>query len=243
MGPGVLPGWPAFSSWSLLSPQEALLVALKSLPSGTLLNLASFGADIKPLFPSSRLCSNVSITGKSWVSTNPSLCSSQLLDLRWGLMSRGTAARPALCVDRRRCGVPASTWADCGQTLVAPICWQLWAGHWHSPSTTVTLGSCSSSRVQQWAMPAGSSGWCAGRPAPSGTPRALWQVSMFSNSPTLFPLISPLGSLKSYLCLPHGCPPPIASLSPSAPLFLGCPSPAQSQGTTLAVRDTPAHPC
>ncbi|KAI1235938.1 hypothetical protein IHE44_0002031 [Lamprotornis superbus] len=38
--------------------KEALLVALKSLPSGTLLNLASFGADIKPLFPSSRLCSN-----------------------------------------------------------------------------------------------------------------------------------------------------------------------------------------
>lgn len=56
-------------------------MALKSLPSGTLLNLASFSADIKPLFPSSRLCSNVSITGKSWVSTNPSLSSSQLLEL------------------------------------------------------------------------------------------------------------------------------------------------------------------
>ncbi|XP_039412918.1 von Willebrand factor A domain-containing protein 5B2 isoform X2 [Corvus cornix cornix] len=38
--------------------KEALLVALKSLPSGTLLNVASFGTDIKPLFPSSRLCSN-----------------------------------------------------------------------------------------------------------------------------------------------------------------------------------------
>ncbi|TRZ23045.1 hypothetical protein HGM15179_004084 [Zosterops borbonicus] len=38
--------------------KEALLVALKSLPSGTLLNLASFGTDIKPIFPSSRLCSN-----------------------------------------------------------------------------------------------------------------------------------------------------------------------------------------
>ncbi|XP_069648659.1 von Willebrand factor A domain-containing protein 5B2 isoform X1 [Haliaeetus albicilla] len=38
--------------------KEALLVALKSLPSGTLLNIAGFGADIKPLFPSSRLCSN-----------------------------------------------------------------------------------------------------------------------------------------------------------------------------------------
>ncbi|XP_009280681.1 PREDICTED: von Willebrand factor A domain-containing protein 5B2 [Aptenodytes forsteri] len=38
--------------------KEALLVALKSLPSGTLLNIASFGAEVKPLFPSSRLCSN-----------------------------------------------------------------------------------------------------------------------------------------------------------------------------------------
>ncbi|XP_068001251.1 von Willebrand factor A domain-containing protein 5B2 isoform X3 [Melanerpes formicivorus] len=38
--------------------KEALLVALKSLPSGTLLNVASFGTDVKPLFPSSRLCSN-----------------------------------------------------------------------------------------------------------------------------------------------------------------------------------------
>ncbi|XP_061861874.1 von Willebrand factor A domain-containing protein 5B2 [Colius striatus] len=38
--------------------KEALLVALRSLPSGTLLNMASFGADIQPLFPSSRLCSN-----------------------------------------------------------------------------------------------------------------------------------------------------------------------------------------
>lgn len=182
MGPGVLPGWPAFSScpWSLLSPQEALLVALKSLPSGTLLNLASFGADIKPLFPSSRLCSNVSITGKSWVPTNCSLLSSQLPDSVWGLVSQRTAARPALCADRRRCGVPVSTLADCGQTLVAPTCWQPWAGRWHSPSTTATLASCSSSLVQQWAMQAGSSGWCAGRPAPSGTAPALRQVSLFS---------------------------------------------------------------
>ncbi|KAK2530920.1 Vwa5b2 [Columba livia] len=38
--------------------KEALLVALKSLPSGTLLNVAGFGTDVKPLFPSSRLCSN-----------------------------------------------------------------------------------------------------------------------------------------------------------------------------------------
>ncbi|XP_053931050.1 von Willebrand factor A domain-containing protein 5B2 isoform X2 [Cuculus canorus] len=38
--------------------KEALLVALKSLPSETLFNIAGFGTDIKPLFPSSRLCSN-----------------------------------------------------------------------------------------------------------------------------------------------------------------------------------------
>ncbi|XP_074446826.1 von Willebrand factor A domain-containing protein 5B2 isoform X1 [Larus michahellis] len=38
--------------------KEALLVALKSLPSRTLLNIAGFGADVKPLFTSSRLCSD-----------------------------------------------------------------------------------------------------------------------------------------------------------------------------------------
>ncbi|KAM9275173.1 LOW QUALITY PROTEIN: von Willebrand factor A domain-containing protein 5B2 [Cariama cristata] len=46
------------SSPDLDKVKEALLVALKSLPSGTLLNVAGFGTDIKPLFPSSRLCSN-----------------------------------------------------------------------------------------------------------------------------------------------------------------------------------------
>ncbi|XP_050164113.1 von Willebrand factor A domain-containing protein 5B2 isoform X4 [Myiozetetes cayanensis] len=46
------------SSPDLEKVKEALLVALKSLPSGTLLNIASFGANVKPLFPSSRLCSN-----------------------------------------------------------------------------------------------------------------------------------------------------------------------------------------
>ncbi|XP_061308327.1 von Willebrand factor A domain-containing protein 5B2 isoform X2 [Pezoporus flaviventris] len=46
------------SSPDLDKVKEALLVALKSLPSGTLLNVASFGADVKPLFLSSRLCSN-----------------------------------------------------------------------------------------------------------------------------------------------------------------------------------------
>ncbi|XP_067392606.1 von Willebrand factor A domain-containing protein 5B2 [Emydura macquarii macquarii] len=38
--------------------QEALLVAVKSLPSGTLLNIAGFGSNIKPLFPASKPCSN-----------------------------------------------------------------------------------------------------------------------------------------------------------------------------------------
>ncbi|XP_014795333.1 PREDICTED: von Willebrand factor A domain-containing protein 5B2 isoform X2 [Calidris pugnax] len=38
--------------------KEALLVALKSLPARTLLNIASFSADVQPLFASSRLCSN-----------------------------------------------------------------------------------------------------------------------------------------------------------------------------------------
>ncbi|XP_062438475.1 von Willebrand factor A domain-containing protein 5B2 [Rhea pennata] len=38
--------------------KEAVPVALKSLPSGTLLNVAAFGSDVKPLFPASRLCGN-----------------------------------------------------------------------------------------------------------------------------------------------------------------------------------------
>ncbi|XP_071422334.1 von Willebrand factor A domain-containing protein 5B2 isoform X2 [Pithys albifrons albifrons] len=48
----------SMSSPDLDKVKEALLVALKSLPSRTLLNVASFGVDVKPLFPSSRLCSN-----------------------------------------------------------------------------------------------------------------------------------------------------------------------------------------
>uniref|UniRef100_A0A674J8Q3 von Willebrand factor A domain containing 5B2 n=1 Tax=Terrapene triunguis TaxID=2587831 RepID=A0A674J8Q3_9SAUR len=39
----------------------ALLVAVKSLPSGTLLNIAGFGSHIKPLFPASKPCTNVSV--------------------------------------------------------------------------------------------------------------------------------------------------------------------------------------
>ncbi|XP_025051683.1 von Willebrand factor A domain-containing protein 5B2 [Alligator sinensis] len=38
--------------------KEGLLVAVKSLPSGSLLNIAGFGSNIKPLFPASKPCSN-----------------------------------------------------------------------------------------------------------------------------------------------------------------------------------------
>uniref|UniRef100_A0A7M4EZC9 von Willebrand factor A domain containing 5B2 n=1 Tax=Crocodylus porosus TaxID=8502 RepID=A0A7M4EZC9_CROPO len=39
---------------------KGLLVAVKSLPSGSLLNIAGFGSNVKPLFPASKPCSNVS---------------------------------------------------------------------------------------------------------------------------------------------------------------------------------------
>nr|XP_061795330.1 von Willebrand factor A domain-containing protein 5B2-like [Nerophis lumbriciformis] len=39
--------------------KEALTVALKSLPSGTLLNVVSFGTPMKPLFTASKLCTDV----------------------------------------------------------------------------------------------------------------------------------------------------------------------------------------
>lgn len=104
-------------------------MALKSLPSGTLLNLASFGADIKPLFPSSRLCSNVSTTGKSWGSTNPPLSFSQLLDLGWGLVSRDRCEAGSLCWQetlRRACEHLGGLRADPGGTnLLAALGWAL----------------------------------------------------------------------------------------------------------------------
>uniref|UniRef100_A0A8B9FEG4 von Willebrand factor A domain containing 5B2 n=1 Tax=Amazona collaria TaxID=241587 RepID=A0A8B9FEG4_9PSIT len=64
---------------------------VKSLPSGTLLNVASFGADVKPLFPSSRLCSNVSAEtlrracehlGRLWADAGST---NLLAALRWAL--------------------------------------------------------------------------------------------------------------------------------------------------------------
>uniref|UniRef100_A0A8D2L4A4 von Willebrand factor A domain containing 5B2 n=1 Tax=Varanus komodoensis TaxID=61221 RepID=A0A8D2L4A4_VARKO len=38
--------------------KDALLVAVKSLPSGSLLNVAGFGSNIKPIFPSSKPCNS-----------------------------------------------------------------------------------------------------------------------------------------------------------------------------------------
>nr|XP_046265421.1 von Willebrand factor A domain-containing protein 5B1 isoform X2 [Scatophagus argus] len=41
--------------------KEAMVVALKSLPSGTMLNIVGFGTTIKPLFTSSKLCTDVTL--------------------------------------------------------------------------------------------------------------------------------------------------------------------------------------
>ncbi|XP_054623057.1 von Willebrand factor A domain-containing protein 5B1 isoform X2 [Dunckerocampus dactyliophorus] len=41
--------------------KEAMVVALKSLPAGTLLNIVSFGTTIKPLFTASKLCTDVTL--------------------------------------------------------------------------------------------------------------------------------------------------------------------------------------
>ncbi|XP_037837974.1 von Willebrand factor A domain-containing protein 5B1 [Kryptolebias marmoratus] len=41
--------------------KEAMAVALKSLPSGTMLNIVGFGTTIKPLFNSSKLCTDVTL--------------------------------------------------------------------------------------------------------------------------------------------------------------------------------------
>uniref|UniRef100_A0A3Q3EYF0 von Willebrand factor A domain containing 5B2 n=1 Tax=Kryptolebias marmoratus TaxID=37003 RepID=A0A3Q3EYF0_KRYMA len=45
-----------------LIDRSAMAVALKSLPSGTMLNIVGFGTTIKPLFNSSKLCTDVSAT-------------------------------------------------------------------------------------------------------------------------------------------------------------------------------------
>uniref|UniRef100_A0A3Q0R9S0 von Willebrand factor A domain containing 5B2 n=1 Tax=Amphilophus citrinellus TaxID=61819 RepID=A0A3Q0R9S0_AMPCI len=53
---------------------SAMVVALKSLPSGTMLNIVGFGTTIKPLFTSSKLCTDVStnlLGALSWVYQQP----------------------------------------------------------------------------------------------------------------------------------------------------------------------------
>ena len=47
---------------SALCLQEAMVIALKSLPPGTKLNVVGFGTTIKPLFASSKLSTDVSVT-------------------------------------------------------------------------------------------------------------------------------------------------------------------------------------
>ncbi|XP_058492573.1 von Willebrand factor A domain-containing protein 5B1 isoform X3 [Solea solea] len=42
--------------------KEAMVVALKSIPSGSMLNIVGFGTTIKPLFTSSKLCTDVTLT-------------------------------------------------------------------------------------------------------------------------------------------------------------------------------------
>lgn len=42
-------------------PQDAIILAVKSLPPQTLINLAMFGTSVQPLFPESRPCSDVSV--------------------------------------------------------------------------------------------------------------------------------------------------------------------------------------
>ncbi|XP_061696468.1 von Willebrand factor A domain-containing protein 5B1 isoform X2 [Syngnathoides biaculeatus] len=51
----------AMSGTNICRVKEALLVALKSLPSGTLLNIVGFGAPTKPLFTASKLCTDVTL--------------------------------------------------------------------------------------------------------------------------------------------------------------------------------------
>lgn len=102
-------------------PQEALLVALKSLPSGTLLNIAGFGSDVQPLFPSSRLCSNVSAAGGSTAPV-PSILLTPTPS-PW-LLSVPRAVHLSIRAYRRRCTAPAGTWASCGWPRVAPTSWR-----------------------------------------------------------------------------------------------------------------------
>uniref|UniRef100_A0A8C6PS88 von Willebrand factor A domain containing 5B2 n=1 Tax=Nothobranchius furzeri TaxID=105023 RepID=A0A8C6PS88_NOTFU len=61
---------------------SAMVVALKSLPSGTMLNIVGFGTTIKPLFSSSRLCTDVS-DPKLFLQTQEVLGTNLLGALSW----------------------------------------------------------------------------------------------------------------------------------------------------------------
>ncbi|KAM9844943.1 von Willebrand factor A domain-containing protein 5B2 [Aulostomus maculatus] len=51
----------SMSGTNIRRVKEAMVVALKSLPSGTMLNIVGFGTTIKPLFTSSKLCTDVTL--------------------------------------------------------------------------------------------------------------------------------------------------------------------------------------
>ncbi|XP_047445518.1 von Willebrand factor A domain-containing protein 5B1 [Mugil cephalus] len=51
----------SMSGTNIQRVKEAMVVALKSLPSGTMLNIVGFGTTIKPLFTSSKLCTDVTL--------------------------------------------------------------------------------------------------------------------------------------------------------------------------------------
>ncbi|CAK6952491.1 von Willebrand factor A domain-containing protein 5B1 [Scomber scombrus] len=51
----------SMSGTNIRRVKDAMTVALKSVPSGTMLNIVGFGTTIKPLFTSSRLCTDVTL--------------------------------------------------------------------------------------------------------------------------------------------------------------------------------------
>ncbi|XP_044223194.1 von Willebrand factor A domain-containing protein 5B1 [Thunnus albacares] len=51
----------SMSGTNIRRVKDAMVVALKSLPSGTMLNIVGFGTTIKPLFTSSKLCTDVTL--------------------------------------------------------------------------------------------------------------------------------------------------------------------------------------
>ncbi|KAF6728487.1 von Willebrand factor A domain-containing protein 5B2 [Oryzias melastigma] len=51
----------SMSGTSIQRVKEAMVVALKSLPTGTMLNIVGFGTTVKPLFTSSKLCTDVTL--------------------------------------------------------------------------------------------------------------------------------------------------------------------------------------